>query len=150
MPFYTKKKKIVWVFLSQHRITLLLPLSLSFSCLLTIHSYQQWPEERVQSVKPAAKSLQLCPTLCNPKDCSPPGSYVQEILQARILEWVAMPSFRGSSQPRDQTHVSCFGRRFFITSTTLVPQPRIRPMHPCCESAILTTRPPGRTLLHAL
>ena len=89
--FLHEKKKIVWVFLSQHRITLLLPLSLSFSCLLTIHSYQQWPEERVQSVKPAAKSLQLCPTLCNPKDCSPPGSYVQEILQARILEWVAVP-----------------------------------------------------------
>ena len=111
--FLHEKKKIVWVFLSQHRITLLLPLSLSFSCLLTIHSYQQWPEERVQSVKPAAKSLQLCPTLCNPKDCSPPGSYVQEILQARILEWVAMPCSRGSSLPRDWTQVSCIAGRFF-------------------------------------
>ena len=39
-----------------------------------------------------AKSLQLCPTLCDPKDCSPPGSSVRGILQARILEWVAMPS----------------------------------------------------------
>ena len=39
-------------------------------------------------------------------DCSPPGSYVHGILQARILEWVAMPSSRGSSLPRDRTHIS--------------------------------------------
>ena len=47
-------------------------------------------------------------------DCSPPGSSVHGILQARILKWVAMPSFRGSSQPRDQTrvfYVSCISRR---------------------------------------
>ena len=47
----------------------------------------------------AAKSLQLCPILCDPMDCSPPGSSVHGILQARILEWVSMPSFRGYSQP---------------------------------------------------
>ena len=44
-----------------------------------------------------AKSLQSCLTLGHPKDCSPPGSSVQEILRARILEWVAMRFFRGSS-----------------------------------------------------
>ena len=44
-----------------------------------------------------AKLLQLCLTLCDLVDCSPPGSSVHGILQARILEWVAMPSFRGSS-----------------------------------------------------
>ena len=43
---------------------------------------------------------------CGPRDSSLPGSSVHEILQARILEWVAMPSSRGSSQPRDQTHIS--------------------------------------------
>ena len=43
---------------------------------------------------------QSCPTVCDPKDCSPPGSSVHGILQARILEWVAMPSSQGSSQPR--------------------------------------------------
>ena len=42
-----------------------------------------------------AKSLQSCPTLCDPMDHSPPGSSVQRIRQARILEWVAMPSSRG-------------------------------------------------------
>ena len=63
-----------------------------------------------------AKSLQLCPTLCNPMDCSSPGSSVHGILQARVLEWVAMPSSRGYSRPRDQTQVSCIsciGRRVF-------------------------------------
>ena len=50
---------------------------------------------------------QSCPTLWDPMDRSPPGSSVHGILQARILEWVAMPSSRASSQPGDQTHVSC-------------------------------------------
>ena len=54
-----------------------------------------------------AKSLQLCPTLCDLMDCISPDSSVHGILQARILEWVAMPSSRGSSRPRDCTHVSC-------------------------------------------
>ena len=44
---------------------------------------------------------ELCPTLCDPMDCSSPGSSVHGILQARILEWVAFPFSRGSSQPRD-------------------------------------------------
>ena len=44
-----------------------------------------------------AQSLQSCLTLCNPMDCSPPGSSVCGILQARILEWVAMPSSKESS-----------------------------------------------------
>ena len=62
------------------------------------------------------RSLQSCLTLCNPMACSPPGSSVHGVLQASILEWVAMPSSRGFSQPRDQTHVSyvsCIGRWFF-------------------------------------
>ena len=45
---------------------------------------------------------QLCPVLCDPMDCSPPGSSVHGILQARILEWVAIPFSKGFSQPRDQ------------------------------------------------
>ena len=51
--------------------------------------------------------VQLCLILCNPMDYSPPGSSVHGISQARTLEWVAMSSSRGSSQPRDQTHISC-------------------------------------------
>ena len=48
-----------------------------------------------------------------PMDYSPPGSSVHGILQARILEWVAMPSYRGSSQPRDRTQVSRIAGGFF-------------------------------------
>ena len=58
-----------------------------------------------------AKSIQLCPTFCDPMLYSPPGSSVHGILQARTLEWVAITSSRGPSQPRDLTHVSCIGRR---------------------------------------
>ena len=57
----------------------------------------------------------LCPTLCDPMDCGPPGSSVHGVLQARILEWVAISLFRGSSQPRDRTRVSYIAGRFFIT-----------------------------------
>ena len=53
-----------------------------------------------------AKKLQLCLTLYHPMDCSPPSSSVHGILQARILEWVAIPSSKESFQSRDQTHVS--------------------------------------------
>ena len=45
--------------------------------------------------------------LCNPMDCSPPGSSVHEIFQARILEWSAISYSRGSSQPRERTQISC-------------------------------------------
>ena len=61
---------------------------------------------------------QLCPTHCDPRDCSPPSSFVHGILQARILEWIAVPFSRGSSQPWDRTHISCMAGRFFITSIT--------------------------------
>ena len=59
---------------------------------------------------------QSCLTLCNPTDFSPPGSSVPGILQEGILEWVAMPFSRGSSWPRDRTHIFCsswFAGRFF-------------------------------------
>ena len=60
------------------------------------------------------KVAQSCPTLCNPMDYSLPGSSVHGILQARILEWVAIPLSRGSCQPRDQTQVSHIAGRLFI------------------------------------
>ena len=76
-------------------------------------------------------SAKSCPTLCDPMDCSPPGSSVHGILQARILEWVAMPSCRGSSQPRDRTHILCLlpgqvGSLPLVPSgkSDLVPKPR--------------------------
>ena len=62
-----------------------------------------------------AQSLQSCLTLCNPVDYSLSGSCINGILRARILEWVAMPSSRGPSQPKDQTQVSCIAGRFYTT-----------------------------------
>ena len=59
------------------------------------------------------KSLQSCVTLCDPLDCSPPGSSVHGILQARILEWVPISFSRGSSRPRNRTLVSCIADIFF-------------------------------------
>ena len=56
--------------------------------------------------------------LCNPMDYSLPGSSVHGILLARILEWVAIPFSRGSSQPRDQTWISCIEGRFFTIWAT--------------------------------
>ena len=52
------------------------------------------------------KAAQSCLTLCDPMDCSLPGSSVRGILQVKILEWVAIPFSKGSSQPRDQTQLS--------------------------------------------
>ena len=74
-------------------------------------SSQHWPRAFLFG---HAKLLKLCPTICDTLNCSPPGSSVSGILQARILEWVAVPSSEGSSQPRNQNHVSCvscIGRR---------------------------------------
>ena len=56
---------------------------------------------------------QLCPTLCDSADCSSPGSSVYGLLQARILEWVAISISRGSSWPRYQIQTSLTGGRFF-------------------------------------
>jgi len=77
------------------------------------------------SVKPPSRGFgrsvlvaQSCLTLCDPMECSPPGSSVHGILQARILEWVAIPFSRKSSWPRDWTWVSCIAGRFFTVLAT--------------------------------
>ena len=70
-----------------------------------------------------AESLQLCPILCDPMDHSPPGPSVHGTLQAWTLGWVAMPSSRWSSQPKEQTrvsYISCIGRRVLYHSCHLL------------------------------
>ena len=83
--------------------------------------------EREQSLRrkmkaAAAKLLQSCPTLCDPMDCSLPGSPVQWILWAGILECVAMSFSRGSSQPRDWNWVSCIAGGFFTAKPPAKPK----------------------------
>ena len=98
-------------------LSLLWPVHLGWPCatwLIASLSYispfsttRQWP------MKGKVLVTQSCPTMCKPTDGSPPGSAVHGILQARILEWVAIPFSRGSSQPRNWTQVSCIVIRFF-------------------------------------
>ena len=83
---------------------------------------------------------QSCPTLCDPMDCSPPGSSVHGIFQARVLKWVAISSSRGSSQPRDQTCISCishFADKFFTAEPPGKPEYRLKLLN------IRMTRPFG-------
>ena len=64
-------------------------------------------------IKEKVLVAQLCLTPCDTMNCSPPGSSNHETLQARILEWVVIPLTRGSSQPRDQTHIFCIAGEVF-------------------------------------
>ena len=66
------------------------------------------------------KVAHSCPTLCDPMDCSPPGFSVRGIFQARILEWVAMPSSMTSSWSRDRTQVSHIAGGFFTIWATFL------------------------------
>ena len=74
------------------------------------------------ALKPRCVCLCVCVFSCvrlfNSVDCRPPVSSVHEISQARTLEWVAISFSRGSSHPRDQTHISCIGRQIFCYSAT--------------------------------
>ena len=68
----------------------------------TLVMKKQWVHRNIIHIICVCLVAQSCPTLSNPIDCNPPGSSVHGILQARILEWVAIPFSRGSSQPRTE------------------------------------------------
>ena len=79
----------------------------------------------ISQVNDCAKLLQSCLTHCDLMDCSPPGSSVHGVLQERILEWAAIPFSRGSSWPRDRTHISwgsCTAGGFFTLEPLGKPQ----------------------------
>ena len=81
--------------------------------LMEASSWERLCEEENEK-KSEGEVAQSCLTLCDPMDCSLPGSSVHRIFQARILEWVAISSSRRSSPPRDYTQVSCIVGRCFI------------------------------------
>ena len=87
-----------WIALDTQRRKIFLPLS---------------PQDSHPLVCVYVLVAQSCPTVCDPMDCSPPASSVHGIFQGRILEWVTIPFSGGSSQPRDQTWVSCIAGSFF-------------------------------------
>ena len=86
--------------------------SWNFKANSKLSVWQQPPDNLRNEVK-WSEVTQLCPTLCDPVDCSPPGSSVHGILQARVLEWVTISFSRGSSWPRYRTQVSHIGGRCF-------------------------------------
>ena len=97
-------------YLQDRKLQLIIFRTLFFSSILNIHTYTCTPaSDQLPGNWGALKShlcvlvTQLCPTLCDPTNCSPPGSSVHGILQARILEWIAISFSRGSSWSRDQT-----------------------------------------------
>ena len=78
---------------------------------LPFPSLRDLPDPGIETAAPElVKATQLCLTLFDTIEYSLPGSSVQGILQVKILEWVAVPFCRSSSQPSDQTQVSCIGR----------------------------------------
>ena len=97
-----------------HKIALGIPASHSDTMYsedtqpISLRSRITFPKSPLES-----EVAQSCPTLCYPVDCSPPGSSVPGILQASILEWVAISFSRGSSRPRDRTQVSHIVGRCF-------------------------------------
>ena len=82
----------------------------------------QFQEYWVPQKRKESEVTQSCLTLCDPTDCSLPGSSIHGIFQARVLEWVAIPFSRGSSQPRDQTQVSHMAGGFWATREALGPK----------------------------
>ena len=96
---------------------ILLPPSWLFFSFLSFFLFTSDSNINIKEKKESEVS-QSCLTLCGPMDCSPPGSSVHGILQARILEWVAIPFSRASSQPRDPTWVTCIAGRFFTIWAT--------------------------------
>ena len=106
--------------------------------------FHNWELFWYESVKVLV--AQLCSTLCDPMDCSPPGSSVHGISQARILEWVAISFSRGSSKPRDWTQVfHIVGRRFTVWA---IPFSRgsSQPQASCIAGRFFTYEPPGKPI----
>ena len=101
----------------------LYPLSHQGSPILSkvIHKHKKravWLFPKHLKVQVKVLVAQSSLTICDPMNCSLPGSSVHGTSQARILEWVAIPFSRGSSWPRDRTQVSWIGDRFFTFSAT--------------------------------
>ena len=86
-------------------------------------------------------SVALVVSLCDPEECSRPGSSVCGIFPARLLEWVAMPSFKWSSQPRDRTHISWTGRQILYHWAT-------REAPHTLNRSLVIAKPPSLLPLH--
>ena len=104
--------------MKQLNYSVLSSLPFSFSYFLFIWCHISFYQRKNYLLYMCVLVTQSCPTFCNHMACSPPGSSVHGILQARILEWVAILFSREFSQPKDQTWVSHIAGRFFLICTT--------------------------------
>ena len=126
---------------------LILPLASLYSPGKVIHLLESAGVEKISVKGSEVKVAQSCPTLCDSMHCSLPGSSVHRILQARIMEWVAVPFSRGSAQSRGWTPVSC------ITGGFLPSEPPGKPKNTGVSSLsilqwIFLTQESNRGLLH--
>ena len=87
--------------------------------LITEHSNHR--NSSFKDFRELVACVSVCLTLCDPTDCSPPGSSIHRIFLAKMVEWVTISSARGSSSPRNRTHVS------FITGTFFTSEPPQKP-----------------------
>ena len=98
----------LYIFFAKMSIQVLCPFLIGFlplNCMSSLHSLDVNPLSGIYVC--VCSVAQVCPTLCNPVDCSLLGSSIHDVFQARILEQVAISYSRGSFQPRDQACVSC-------------------------------------------
>ena len=115
MAVQPPKMNLFIMYTMQGTAKVLIDIKIHSLILKTIHTFSPNKYMKSESV-----SSQSCPTLCDPMDYILPGSSVHGILQARILEWVAISFSRGSSWPRDWTWVSCIAGRLFYHLSHLV------------------------------
>ena len=120
MPLGTSirlKSHTQWSRACRHQLLLVFFWSITYCYQWNVESFRSWAYTHIIYLQKLYESesevTQSCLTLCDPMDCSPPGFSVHGIFPARILEWIAVSFFRGSSQPRNRTRVSCIAGGFF-------------------------------------
>ena len=119
--------------------------------LQTVIHGNKWRGKDTSIRSICAKSLQSCLTLCDPMDCSPPGSSVHGILQKRILEWVTIYFSRGSSLPSNWTHVSSVQFSRSVVSYSLRPHEsqHVRPPYPSPSPGVHSNSCPSSWWCHS-
>ena len=121
--YHFAKLYLVWVFLSFTVLGTQCVFCQSEMCIFGGREVSLWSLGNFFLSACFCLVTQMCPTLCDPADCSPPGSSVNGIFHARTPQWVVISFSRGSSSPRDQTHISCIGRQIFYHWATREARP---------------------------